>query len=279
MIIRAVWEVVSQWFDENVIQPVKENFEFVWSKISEFASQLWADIKEVFAPAVKWFDETILTPLKEAFDKACQKISEFFSTLWVNIKNGVASAMNAVIGAVESCINRVVRAINNLIGGFNKIVQWAADVLGEDWGGVSLIQEVKLDRLPIETITATVELDKQSTNLRKYNSYFTQFASGGFPEQGQMFIAREAGAELVGSIGRRTAVVNNDQIVESVSNGVAVANEEQNALLREQNSILKALLQKDNGITLDGKTLTKSVEKYQRERGATIYTGGVLNGI
>jgi hypothetical protein len=37
---------------------------------------------------------------------------------------------------------------------------------------------------------------------------------------GQMFIAREAGPELVGSIGRRTAVANNDQIVESVSRGV-----------------------------------------------------------
>ena len=46
------------------------------------------------------------------------------------------------------------------------------------------------------------------------------FASGGFPSTGQMFIAREAGPELVGTIGGSTAVVNNDQIVESVSAGV-----------------------------------------------------------
>ena len=45
-------------------------------------------------------------------------------------------------------------------------------------------------------------------------------ASGGFPSMGQMFIAREAGPELVGTIGSRSAVVNNDQIVESVSAGV-----------------------------------------------------------
>ena len=42
------------------------------------------------------------------------------------------------------------------------------------------------------------------------------FADGGFPMQGQMFIAREAGAELVGNVGGRTAVMNNDQIVESL---------------------------------------------------------------
>ena len=46
------------------------------------------------------------------------------------------------------------------------------------------------------------------------------YATGGFPSMGQMFIAREAGPELVGTIGSRNAVVNNDQIVESVSAGV-----------------------------------------------------------
>lgn len=49
------------------------------------------------------------------------------------------------------------------------------------------------------------------------------YATGGFPEEGQMFIANEAGPELVGNIGGSTAVVNNAQIVESVSQGVANA--------------------------------------------------------
>lgn len=46
------------------------------------------------------------------------------------------------------------------------------------------------------------------------------FATGGFPESGQLFLSREAGPELVGSIGGRTAVANNDQIVQAVSDGV-----------------------------------------------------------
>ena len=45
-------------------------------------------------------------------------------------------------------------------------------------------------------------------------------ANGGFVDEGQLFIAREAGAEMVGRIGGKTAVANNDQIVESVSQGV-----------------------------------------------------------
>lgn len=46
------------------------------------------------------------------------------------------------------------------------------------------------------------------------------YASGGFPKAGEMFVAREAGPEMVGTIGGHTAVANNDQIVASVSAGV-----------------------------------------------------------
>lgn len=52
-----------------------------------------------------------------------------------------------------------------------------------------------------------------------YLSWYT-YASGGFPQMGEMFIAREAGPELVGSIGRKTAVANNDQIVSGIESGV-----------------------------------------------------------
>ena len=45
-------------------------------------------------------------------------------------------------------------------------------------------------------------------------------AQGGVVDAGQLFVAREAGAELVGNVGRKTAVMNNDQIVDSVSRGV-----------------------------------------------------------
>ena len=91
-----------------------------------------------------------------------------------------------------------------------------------------------------------------------------------------MFIAREAGAEMVGSIGRRTAVANNDQIVAGIASGVAEANDEQNVLLREQNDLLRALLQKDSGVYLDGRSLTNSVERYQKDRGRVLVTGGVI---
>ena len=56
------------------------------------------------------------------------------------------------------------------------------------------------------------------TRLPKLN--VSWYAGGGFPELGEMFVARESGPEMVGSIGGKTAVANNDQIVEAVSQGV-----------------------------------------------------------
>lgn len=48
----------------------------------------------------------------------------------------------------------------------------------------------------------------------------TAAAGGGTFSMGQMFVAREAGPELVGTIGGHTAVMNNNQIVSSVADGV-----------------------------------------------------------
>lgn len=90
-------------------------------------------------------------------------------------------------------------------------------------------------------ITAINKLPGVEVNLIPYPT----FAQGGFPTQGQMFVAREAGPELVGTIGGRTAVANNDQIVEGITAGVEYANARQNALLVEQNSLLRQLLAKE----------------------------------
>ena len=75
------------------------------------------------------------------------------------------------------------------------------------------------------------------------------YASGGIPSPSEVFVARESGPELVGSIGGHTGVMNNDQIVASVSNGVAKAMAESNAILRQQNRILTNILAKEFGIS------------------------------
>ena len=56
------------------------------------------------------------------------------------------------------------------------------------------------------------------TTLPKLN--VSWYATGGLPSVGELFVAREAGPELVGTMGSKTAVANNDQIVEGIKQGV-----------------------------------------------------------
>lgn len=96
------------------------------------------------------------------------------------------------------------------------------------------------------------------------------FASGGYPETGELFMARENGInEMVGRIGNRSAVANNDQIVEAIRAAVVqgINADEQNALLREQNALLRAILDKDTDVSLDGRSLVDGIDKARKRMG------------
>ena len=56
--------------------------------------------------------------------------------------------MNAVISSIEGAINFIVSGINSILSGFNDVASWAANVVGVDWGGVSLVPTVSLGRIP-----------------------------------------------------------------------------------------------------------------------------------
>lgn len=65
-----------------------------------------------------------------------------------------------------------------------------------------------------------LKTDKKRFKIGDFGFDIGFFARGGFPDSGQMFVAREAGPELVGRIGHRTAVANNDQIVQGIASAV-----------------------------------------------------------
>ena len=76
------------------------------------------------------------------------------------------------------------------------------------------------DGLSLKTIFGTVSTTTTGNYDDLYVPRVHHDANGGFEESGELFIARESGPEMVGSIGGRTAVANNDQIVEAVASGV-----------------------------------------------------------
>lgn len=228
-----------------LIQGLLQGISDTWVNLTSFFSEKWETIKNTCIEkwtAMKTASSTTFTELKDG-------VVEIWESIWTNVKKTI----NSILGGIESLANGVIKGVNTIFKALNKIKvdvpDWVTDLTGISSFGFNFntIKEIKIPRL---------------------------MANGGFVDTGELFISREAGPELVGSIGRKTAVANNDQIVQGIATGVSVANSESNALLREQNNLLMKLLEKETGIYLDGKKLTKSVENYQRERGRTIVVGG-----
>ena len=92
------------------------------------------------------------------------------------------------------------------------------------------------------------------------------YAKGGFPENGQLFIAREAGAEMVGAMGNRTAVANNDQIVEGITRGVEDGNEAVvDAILSIGTQIVSAI-NSSSGTGISLRDLERGISRLQNNR-------------
>ena len=92
-----------------------------------------------------------------------------------------------------------------------------------------------------------------------------QYASGGFPQDGQLFIANEAGPELVGQMGNKNAVANSAQIVQGVSSGVARANTSLEQKVDRLTRVVEAILSKEFTAEVRpsaalGKTVKRSME-------------------
>lgn len=68
---------------------------------------------------------------------------------------------------------------------------------------------------------------------------------------------------------------NNDQIVDGISQGVAMANARQNELLREQNDLLRQLLAKDMSVEVTATSLTKAINRKNLRDGKTVVPVGV----
>mgnify|MGYP007126593115 CR=1 FL=1 len=86
-----------------------------------------------------------------------------------------------------------------------------------------------------------------------------------------MFIAREGGPELVGSIGRKTAVANNAQIVDGIASGVYSA---VSAAMMDSGGDGGGEINASFNIYLSGKQIAAEVEQVNKRKGAKIMTGG-----
>lgn len=136
------------------------------------------------------------------------------------------------------------------------------------------------DMKKIAKAESELDLDEIGTNGGytvvggNYMSLDGASASGGFWDEGQIFIAREAGPEMVGTINGSTAVANNDQIVQGIASGVQNAN---TAVVSAIYTLISAVQDKDFTVAIGDDDIGRANARYQQSRGASVNRGAFAN--
>ena len=160
----------------------------------------------------------------------------------------------------DNPITRFVRQMaNSIIGLVNGVIDAINDMFHIQFNGLSVMG-----------ITLIPAFDIRLVDI----PHIPFFEDGGFPNEGQLFIAREAGAEMVGAMGRRTAVANNDQIVEGISTGVSIAND---GVIAAIYALLNVVEEKDFSVNIGDNQIGESYDRYNRARGVRVNTGAFSN--
>ncbi len=231
-IVVRVWEVVSEWFDKNVIQPVSTFFTNLWNGVSTAAQNAWNTISGAWSVVTGWFDRNIIQPISNAFSTAWNSIADWAGQAWQGIQNifsNVASFFGGIFsnawqqiisvfqyggqifnGVVDAIVNAFKYVVNQLIGGLN----WA---IAQPFNGLNSILSAMRgwEILDIHPFAGFWDVPVPQIPYLAEGRYGI--------DSGQLFVARESGAEMVGSMNGHTTVANNQQIVEGIEAGVTRA--------------------------------------------------------
>ena len=118
--IKETWEKVANWFNEKIIQPIKNFFTGMWDNLMSGAKKAWEGIKGVFSTVVNFF--------KTIFTKAWTAVKNVFSVggkIFDGIKEGIVNCFKTIVNGIIKGINKVVsipfNAINNVLSRIRNI--------------------------------------------------------------------------------------------------------------------------------------------------------------
>lgn len=206
------WDFISTKWTQ-----ISENTSELWSKIKEFLLESFENIKENVSEKWNYFLEFISgkwDSIKKKTDEIWGNIKDFLFETIGNIKSEIDEKIESIRTFWDETFGKMWDKVRTV---FDDIKEKIQSVI--DWA-LEKIQSLK------DAISNLID------NLNPFNGgggggisfSIPGFASGGFPERGELFMARESGTtEMVGSFGSRTAVANNDQIVAGIATGVRAA--------------------------------------------------------
>lgn len=254
------------WVGAGIIEGMEESVKGAGSVIDEIVDKVsgggsLAPVVSVEAPDISQWDATWAI-LRENFERLKADIISSMNAFYSSI-----SAMTTNFGTVSKAqiTAYLLKVYDNIYNTFDAIRQTLQQVSDEV---TRMLNQMVSDANSLAGLTG-----KKYSHVGGYTMQQAQrfdiemFANGGFPRSGEMFIAREAGAEMVGSIGGKTAVANNDQIERAIFNAVLTAMSQAMANGSSQP------IELNQKIELDGDVIYNNQQKVSARRGINFGLG------
>lgn len=254
------------WIGAGIVEGMEESVKGAGSVIDEIVDKVsgggsLAPVVSVEAPDISQWDATWAI-LRENFERLKADIISSMNAFYSSI-----SAMTTNFGTVSKAqiTAYLLKVYDNIYNTFDAIRQTLQQVSDEV---TRMLNQMVSDANSLAGLTG-----KKYSHVGGYTMQQAQrfdiemFANGGFPRSGEMFIAREAGAEMVGSIGGKTAVANNDQIERAIFNAVLTAMSQAMANGSSQP------IELNQKIELDGDVIYNNQQKVSARRGINFGLG------
>lgn len=254
------------WVGAGIIEGMEESVKGAGSVIDEIVDKVsgggsLAPVVSVEAPDISQWDATWVI-LRENFERLKADIISSMNAFYTTI-----SAMTTNFGTVSKAqiTAYLLKVYDNIYNTFDAIRQTLQQVSDEV---TRMLNQMVSDANSLAGLTG-----KKYSHVGGYTMQQAQrfniemFANGGFPRFGELFIAREAGPELVGSIGGKTAVGGNDQIERAIFNAVLTAMSQAMANGSSQP------IELNQKIELDGDVIYNNQQKVSARRGINFGLG------
>lgn len=254
------------WVGAGIIEGMEESVKGAGSVIDEIVDKVsgggsLAPVVSVEAPDISQWNEV--------WDITRAKFSETKAAITSEMQNFYTqiNAMSLVFGntfktSMSEYLNKTYDGIYNTFDAIRQTLQQVSDEV------TRMLNQMVSDANSLAGLTG-----KKYSHVGGYNMQQAQrfniemFANGGFPRSGELFIAREAGAEMVGSIGGKTAVANNGQIERAIFNAVLTAMSQAMANGSSQP------IELNQKIELDGDVIYNNQQKVSARRGINFGLG------
>lgn len=223
-----------------IIQGLLDGISSLVGNVTTIAQNIWNGFTGTLSGIATWVNNTIIQPVKNFFNGLINVITNIGKSIYNGFTGAISSLGNFVNNKIINPVRTAFTSLwNTLSGIFNNIKNAISNTLS------NINIKIKLPHFSWTTqpasgwVSSILSALNLPTSLPKLN--ISWYAEGGFPDVGQLFVANEAGPELIGNIGNKTAVANNDQIVQGIAQasyeGVSRAMRENASRQKQQTNV------------------------------------------